>query len=66
MNFLGVDGYDKRLDFILVDANVFIDVMEIKKPTVDILTKQASYRNNYVQIRKFSGVIQQIEKIFFV
>jgi len=39
ITFQGVDGYDKRPDFILVDANGFIDVMEIKKPTVDVLTK---------------------------
>lgn len=47
LSFSGVDGYDKRPDFILVDVNGFIDIMEIKKPTVNILTKQASYRNNY-------------------
>ena len=65
LSFKGVDGYDKRPDFILVDANGFIDVMEIKKPTVEVLTKQASYRNNYVSMREFAGAIQQIEKYIF-
>lgn len=60
--FKGVDNYDKRPDFILVDVNGFIDILEIKKPDVRILTKQASYRNNYVPVREFSGAIQQIEK----
>lgn len=65
ITFQGVDGYDKRPDFILVDANGFIDVMEIKKPSVSVLTKQASYRNNYVPVRDFAGAIQQIEKYIF-
>ena len=65
LSFSGVDGYDKRPDFILVDVNGFIDIMEIKKPTVNILTKQASYRNNHVPVREFSGAVQQIEKYIF-
>lgn len=31
ITFQSVEGYDKRLDFILIDANGFIDVMERKK-----------------------------------
>lgn len=63
--FTGIDGYDKRPDFVLVDANGYIDILEIKKPDVQILTKQASYRNNYVPVRDLSGAIQQIEKYIF-
>ena len=63
--FSGIDGYDKRPDFVLVDANGYIDILEIKKPDVKILTEQASYRNNYVPVREFSGAIQQIEKYIF-
>jgi len=62
ITFSGIDGYDKRPDFVLVDANGYVDILEIKKPDVQILTKQASYRNNYVPVREFSGAIQQIEK----
>lgn len=65
ITFSGIDGYDKRPDFVLVDANGYIDILEIKKPDVRILTKQASYRNNYVPVREFSGAIQQIEKYIF-
>lgn len=65
ISFKGIDGYDKRPDFMLVDANGFVDILEIKKPDVQILTKQASYRNNYVPVREFAGAIQQIEKYIF-
>lgn len=65
VSFKGVDGYDKRPDYILVDANGFVDIMEIKKPTVRVLSKQASYRNNYVPSREFAGTIQQIEKYIY-
>lgn len=63
--FSGIDGYDKRPDFVLVDANGYVDILEIKKPDVQLLTKQASYRNNYVPVRELSGAIQQIEKYIF-
>lgn len=65
ITFSGIDGYDKRPDFVLVDANGYVDILEIKKPDVKILTEQASYRNNYVPVREFSGAIQQIEKYIF-
>ena len=65
ITFSGIDGYDKRPDFVLVDANGYVDILEIKKPEVRILTKQASYRNNYVPVRELSGAIQQIEKYIF-
>ena len=63
--FKGIDGYDKQPDYLMVDANSFLDVLEIKKPNVQLLTKQASYRNNYVPVREFSGAIQQIEKYIY-
>ncbi|MBR4144445.1 MAG: DUF4263 domain-containing protein, partial [Lachnospiraceae bacterium] len=62
VRFKGIDGYDKQPDFIAVDTNGYVDIIEIKKPEIQILTKQASYRNNYVPVREFSGAIQQIEK----
>lgn len=53
---------DKQPDFLLVDANGFVDILEIKKADVRILTQ---YRNNYVATREISGAIQQIEKYIF-
>lgn len=65
VTFKGIDGYNKRPDFLLVDANGYVDILEIKKPDVQVLTRQASYRNNYVPVREFAGAIQQIEKYIF-
>ena len=65
ITFKGIDFYDKRPDFLLVDTNGFVDILEIKKPDVQVLTKQATYRNNYVPVREFTGAIQQIEKYIF-
>lgn len=65
ISFKGVDGYDKRPDYILVDTNGFVDILEIKRPDVPVLTKQASYRNNYVPVRELAGAVQQIEKYIF-
>ena len=62
INIKGVDKHDKRPDFILVDANGCIDILEIKRPSARILTKQSTYRNNYVPVRELAGAIQQIEK----
>lgn len=61
----GVDQHDKRPDFILVDANGYIDILEIKKPSAQLLTKQSSYRNNYVPVHELAGAIQQIEKYIY-
>lgn len=61
----GVDRHDKRPDFLLIDANGYVDILEIKKPSVQILTKQSSYRNNYVPVRDLAGAIQQIEKYIY-
>lgn len=61
----GVDRHDKRPDFLLVDANGYIDILEIKKPSVQLLTKQSSYRNSYVPVRDLAGAIQQIEKYIY-
>ena len=33
----GVDRHDKRPDFLLVDANGYIDILEIKRPSVQLL-----------------------------
>ena len=65
LSFKGIEKYDKRPDFVLVDANGFIDILEIKKPDVGILTVNPSYRHNYIPVRELSGSIQQIEKYIY-
>lgn len=53
---------DKQPDFLLVDANGFVDILEIKKADVRMLSQ---YRNNYVASREVAGAIQQIEKYIY-
>lgn len=60
--FQGVDKHDKRPDFLLVNVNGFVDVLEIKKPDVQLLRE---YRNNFVPSSEFAGSIQQIEKYIY-
>lgn len=62
IKFYGGGKNDKQPDFLLVDANGFVDILEIKKADVRVLTQ---YRNNYVAARELSGAIQQIEKYIF-
>lgn len=62
IRFYGIGKHDKQPDFLLVDANGFVDVLEIKKADIRVLTK---YRNNYVASREVSGAIQQIEKYIY-
>lgn len=62
IRFNGIGKHDKQPDFLLVDSNGFVDVLEIKKADVLVLTK---YRNNYVASRELSGAIQQIEKYIY-
>ena len=65
ITFKEVGKYNKRPDFVLVDEKGYIDILEIKKPDVQILTTQASYRNNYVPVKELAGAVQQIEKYIF-
>jgi len=60
----------KRVDFILVDANGNIDILEIKRPPASseeqsLVTKTPYYRGNHVPLRELSGSIMQIEKYIY-
>ena len=62
VKFYGSGKNDKQPDFLLVDANGFVDVLEIKKADIRVLTQ---YRSNYVAAKEISGAVQQIEKYIF-
>lgn len=62
VRFSGIGKHDKQPDFLLVDSNGFVDILEIKKADVLVLTQ---YRNNYVASRELSGAIQQIENYIY-
>jgi hypothetical protein len=56
---------DRILDFLLVDTNGHIDVIEIKKPFDNSIITQGKHRNNYIPLRELSGTIMQLEKYIF-
>ena len=63
---IGNDGrHKKRPDFILIDSNGFVDVLEIKKPNNQRVITSTEYRNNYIADRDLEGAIVQIEKYMF-
>ena len=55
----------KRLDYMLVDANGHIDIIEIKRPHDKSILTQNVYRNNHIPEKELSGTIMQIEKYIF-
>lgn len=62
-----LDGSDKILDYMLIDANGYIDIVEIKKPNVaGPLSAHSYYRNNYYPLRELSGCVTQVEKYLYL
>lgn len=55
----------RRVDFLLVDASGFIDVIEIKKPSGQHLVTSNRYRDNHVPLRELGGTIMQVEKYLY-
>jgi hypothetical protein len=55
----------RRVDFLLLDASGFIDVIEIKKPSDQHLITSNCYRENHVPLRELSGTIMQVEKYLY-
>src|SRR5690625_3601195 len=53
------------LDFMLVDTNGHVDVIEIKKPFDNALMTSSQYRNNYTPHKTLIGTIMQLEKYLF-
>jgi len=57
---------NRYLDYMLVDANGNIDLVEIKKPFGNKgLVSKSLYRDNHVPLRELSGSIMQVEKYIF-
>jgi len=52
----------RKIDFLLVDYNGNIDIVEIKKPDNDNILVEDKYRDNFVPVRELSGAVMQIEK----
>lgn len=62
VNIGGIDSFDKHPDYILIDSNGYVDIMEIKKPDDNQVIRTAKNRNNYVPQKIFSDVIVQTAK----
>lgn len=63
-----LDGYAKKIrkiDFLLLDSNGNIDIIEIKKPFGNKIITEKTYRDNYIPMRELSGTVMQIEKYIF-
>ncbi len=58
------DRYKREPDFTLIDSNGFVDVLEIKKPDVEIISP-TKYRNNHLPMKELAGAIVQIEKYLY-
>lgn len=62
------DTYSERnkfLDFLLIDSNGHIDIIEIKKPFDQSIVTLGKYRNNHIPKRELSGAVMQVEKYIF-
>lgn len=55
----------KSLDYLFVDANGHVDVVEIKQPFAHAIMTKGKYRDNYIPLRELSGTVMQIEKYIY-
>ena len=55
----------RRIDFMLVNANGYIDILEIKKPFASCILRKTEYRDNYVPKIELSGSVMQVEKYIY-
>lgn len=61
-----IDSQKRRfLDFMLVDSNGNIDVIEIKKPFENSIMSNNFYRNNYIPHKDLTGTVMQLEKYIY-
>ena len=64
--FITIDSKKRRfLDFMLVDSNGNIDVIEIKKPFENSIMSNNFYRNNYIPHKDLTGTVMQLEKYIY-
>lgn len=56
---------EKSIDFLLIDGNGNVDIIEIKKPFENAIMTSGLYRDNYIPLRELSGTVMQIEKYIY-
>lgn len=60
-----LNNKNRKVDFILVDFDGNVDLLEIKKPFGTNIVTKYTYRDNHIPIRELSGVLMQIEKYLY-
>jgi hypothetical protein len=53
---------ERRVDFLLIDAQGYIDIVEIKNLYRHDLIKKSTYRDNYIPSSELSGTVMQVNK----
>lgn len=56
---------NRFLDILLVKANGYVDIIEIKQPFENAVLNKSDYRGNYIPHKELSGAIMQTEKYIF-
>ncbi len=56
---------NRRIDFVLVNANGYIDILEIKKAFDNCILMSNQYRDNYIPKKELSGTVMQAEKYIY-
>jgi hypothetical protein len=56
---------DRFLDYLLIDANGNVDIVEIKQPFDNCILTKNQYRDNFIPLKELSGTVMQIEKYIF-
>lgn len=56
----------RSLDYLILDSNGHVDIIEIKKPSNSDMLSRNLYRDNHVPLRELSGAIMQVEKYIYM
>ncbi|MCH8519185.1 MAG: DUF4263 domain-containing protein [Nanoarchaeota archaeon] len=66
VNIKADSNKNRYLDFVLVDNNGNLDIIEIKSPKLNhIISEKPTYRKNYIPKRDLIGTIMQLEKYIY-
>lgn len=56
---------DRYLDFLLLDANGNVDIIEVKRPSDNNIMTKGRYRKNHIPQRELAGSVMQLEKYIY-
>lgn len=57
---------DKRIDFILIDSDGNVDIIEIKRPMNEKIITKTIHRGNYIPRQDLSSTVMQVEKYIYI